>query len=160
MNRIQLINLGVGIVSTSIVAACSSPAPIDGPGDDERESVRESASGSQIRGPRWRQQPAASRLDDGAPACGGLEKSACVTCCQMAFPRMDLAVKQTFAQCACGSPGECSDSCGASYCAGNAPTEECAACLAGSEVCMPATTAVCQGVAECKAYLACSGGCK
>jgi hypothetical protein len=157
----------VGVLAIAACSAAPAPSPASGPDTSEGEgnSLKQGEGKEEKIEDTEGQSRAASAEGSGAPspvppACGGLAKTACMACCQIAFPKMDTALKQTFAQCLCGSPKECQAECGTNFCAGQAPSAACGACMDASQVCGPATTTVCQATPECAALMPCKSSCK
>jgi hypothetical protein len=103
--------------------------------------------------------PTQQQTQDQALKCGSVKKDACMTCCNMAYPQMQTAFRNTLAKCVCQDPGECASSCGDNYCAGQQSTQACATCIQTSQTCGPATIALCESSAPCAAYLTCLDSC-
>jgi hypothetical protein len=103
--------------------------------------------------------PPSQQTQDQALKCGSVKKDACVACCNMAYPQMQQAFRNTLAKCVCQDPGECAASCGDNYCAGKSTTQACASCIQNSQTCGPATIALCESSAPCAAYLTCLDSC-
>lgn len=91
--------------------------------------------------------------------CEGKTGRACQTCCEDAAPTaVTNLVYQAFGECACESPGLCDVVCASSYCAGDAPTGACAACLDSAAACNAAAERACT-TAACGPFLACVSKC-
>ena len=129
------INLATGFcvasfaLTTSIVACGPSAAPTDGATKTGPTPTNEPPRSD----PPSSSDPAPSVVLDSAdagpldasadaafpdPQCGSLARSACVTCCNIAYAAMADAFRSTLANCVCTDPGECASDCGSNYCAG------------------------------------------
>ena len=165
MNTIKLVcSVGFAMLS-SLVACASNPdaATTDSAAVTVPSRPADVQSADASAPPDAAAAPAAPATDAGTdaqvPACSALGNSACLTCCDLAYPQMAAAMTSALSQCACVKPGECAAECKTNFCDGKNATAACAACIQKSNTCAPATAAVCKASPECTTYVGCLGSC-
>ena len=162
MKKINLACSMVLLVIGTLAACASEP---DAPKDDAPIVITRDgdASPTQVTAPpplvALALVDAGGDAADAAPACGALANTACLTCCDLAYPQMAAAMTAAIAQCACLDPGECATECRTSFCAGKPASAACATCIQKANTCAPATATVCAATPACTTYMSCLTSC-
>ncbi|NOU29425.1 MAG: hypothetical protein HOO96_16095 [Polyangiaceae bacterium] len=161
--------LAVLLASWACVSYTEAPPPPSGSLGSGASSGGSSHSPEKSPPPVDASTPPVPVADAGTPdvavdavaltGCEGKTGRTCQVCCEDAAPTAvtDL-MYQAFGECACESPGLCGAVCASSYCAGNAPTGACAACLDTATACDAAAERACTTPA-CGPFLTCVSKC-
>ncbi len=169
-------------LSTAVIVACSSPAPVpnDVGGSDQDQKAGTSSSGgsksstssssgstSSSSGSTSSSSGSTSSSSGSTSSSGGPDPSACSkqageACFDCCFQGVDTsAMDQAYSECMCGATGACKTECGNNACAGKAPSAACDTCSqsAKAKKCDDAAVAACDANAGCKAASTCAESC-
>jgi hypothetical protein len=167
MKTIKLVcSVGFALVSSLVACASnpdSSPAEQSPPVPVPVRPAEVAAADASVPPDATPTAPATDAdagADAEAPACSTLASTACLTCCDLAYPDVAAAMTAAVTECACVKPGECATDCKTNFCAGKNATAACAACIQKSNTCGPATATVCKASPACTTYVSCLGSCK
>jgi hypothetical protein len=144
------------IVALALAGCSSEPPSFTGPPASHESHRSESSDEEQIAEDDENSAPKNKAALQKGPCGGEATADGCFDCCAQRSPGALDRYGESFAQCACTSPGTCATECEASWCAGVEADAACETCLAGAASCEDSALDACEKDVTCAPMLDCA----